>query len=149
MTDREHEIEVWEREVKRCSKTFDRGRPAFKGKYIALVRIDFARRKLAEVACLNPDYCGTGDADTLCANCLKLAEAREGSREPYRLHLRRSNPGSWPMKYHQKEPMQNEQQLKKIVEESLKTLRRISEQELRKSQRRDQDADSLPVRRDA
>lgn len=26
-------------------------------------------------ACLNPTYCGTGDADTLCDNCRPIAEA--------------------------------------------------------------------------
>ena len=45
------------------------------------------------------------------------------------------------MKYQQKkEPMQNENQSKKIVEESLKTLRRLAEQQSRKSQQAEQGA---------
>lgn len=26
---------------------------------------------LAAVSCLNPDYCGIGDADTVCVNCAR------------------------------------------------------------------------------
>lgn len=33
--------------------------------------------------CLNPDYCGTGDANTLCVNCDKAVAALAARESPH------------------------------------------------------------------